>query len=94
MAFPTSFLPILRKGKLRSEFLDYERTNSPAMQPTYLLTFILSVNTVTIFREFGLQVARLKMRGTQIPKYRVLYGFGPAFAELATWELEWFHLIS
>lgn len=36
------------------------------MQPAYLLTSIIFVYYFTVFRYFGLQVARLKMRGTQI----------------------------
>lgn len=34
------------------------------------------------------------MRGTQVSEYRVLYGFGPGFAELVTRDFEWFHLMS
>lgn len=64
-----------KKAKLRSEFLDYEPTNHLAMQPAYPLTFTILVIVVTISRYFGLQVARLTMRGTQISEYRVLYGF-------------------
>lgn len=95
MSYPTSFLPMhCKKAKLRSEFLDYEPTNHLAMQPAYPLTFTILVIVVTISRYFGLQVARLTMRGTQISEYRVLYGFDPGFAELVTREFEWFHLIS
>lgn len=64
------------------------------MQPAYPLTFTILVIVVTISRYFGLQVARLTMRGTQISEYRVLYGFDPGFAELVTREFQWFHLIS
>lgn len=68
-----------KKAKLRSEFLDYEPTNNLAMHPAYPLTFTILVIVVTISRYFGLQVARLTMRGTpQISEYRVLlYGFDP-----------------
>lgn len=45
------------------------------MQLACLLTFILSLIVVTIFGCFNLQVAKLKMRGTQTWEYRVLYGF-------------------
>lgn len=95
MAYPTGFLPMDRKkAKLRSEFLDYERTNNLAMQPAYPLTFDISLIVVTIFRYFGLQVARLMMGGTQISEYRVLYGFDPGFAKLVTRKFEWFQLMS
>lgn len=96
MAYPASFLPMhCKEVKLRSEFLDYERTNNPDMQPAYPLTFTISVIVVTIFRYFGLQVARLTMRGTQISKYRVHvhYGFNPGFSELVPREFEWIHLM-
>lgn len=83
MAYATSFLQMHRKkAKLRSKFLDYERTNYPAMRPAYPLTFTISAIVVTIFRYFDPQVARLTMRGTQILEYRELCGSGPGFADV------------
>lgn len=86
---------IAKKAKLRSGFLNYERINNLAMQPAYLLTSINFVYYFTVFRYFGLQVARLKMRGTQFRStYKILYGFGPGFAELVSREFELFLLMS
>lgn len=58
------------------------------MQLAYLLTFILPVTLVTLFRFFDLQAARLNMRGTQTREDRVHYGFFPGFAEMVTGELQ------
>lgn len=71
-----------KKAKLRSKFLDYERTKNPAMRPAYPLTINNSAIFVTIFRYFDPQVARLTMRGTQISGYRILCGSDLGFADV------------
>lgn len=62
------------------------RTSKQPSHAAYLPTFILPAIVVTPFRYSGLQVARLKMRGTQTGEYRVRYCFFPGFAEIVTRE--------